>query len=244
MAAVLYSLSLSNPSQAARVMLERKGIEHEVRDLMPGMHPARVRAAGFRRATVPALRLDDGRRIQGSRTIARELDALVPSPPLFPEDPGARRAVEEAEEWGELEFQPIPRRLFRWGTVHRPHMRRWLAADVIGLPAPGVGAWLSQPVTRALARQSGAGDAAVREDLANLEETWGRVGSLMSEGVIGGPEPNAADFQIFSTVCILVSFADLRPRLEGRPETAHARALFPGYDFDIPPILPAEWLGS
>ncbi len=36
--AKLYSLSLSHPTQAARLMLERKGIEHEV-DLFPGLHP-------------------------------------------------------------------------------------------------------------------------------------------------------------------------------------------------------------
>ena len=33
MRATLYSLELSHPSQAARLMLERKGIDHEVKDL-------------------------------------------------------------------------------------------------------------------------------------------------------------------------------------------------------------------
>ena len=46
MRAKLYSLSLSHPSQAARLMLERKGIEHEVVDTAPGMHPVVGAAAG------------------------------------------------------------------------------------------------------------------------------------------------------------------------------------------------------
>ena len=53
MPAKLYSLDLSHPSQAARLMLERKGIEHEIKELFPGGHPAQLRLAGFRRGTVP-----------------------------------------------------------------------------------------------------------------------------------------------------------------------------------------------
>jgi glutathione S-transferase len=51
--AELYSLALSHPSQAARLMLEHKRIEHEVKDLFPGGHPAQLRLAGFRAGTVP-----------------------------------------------------------------------------------------------------------------------------------------------------------------------------------------------
>ena len=46
-------MTLSHPSQAARLMLERKGIDHEVKELFPGGHPAQLRLAGFRRGTVP-----------------------------------------------------------------------------------------------------------------------------------------------------------------------------------------------
>jgi glutathione S-transferase len=110
----LYSLSLSHPSQAARLMLEHKGIEHKVIDFPPGLQPLAVRLVGFRGRTVPALRID-GRRVQGSRQISSALDDLVPEPPLFPPDPDRRRAVEAAERWGDETLQPVPRRLFRWG---------------------------------------------------------------------------------------------------------------------------------
>ena len=66
-----------------------------------------VRLLGFPGATVPALRID-GRRVQGSLEISRFLDSFVASRPLFPAEPEARRAVEEAERWGEQTLQPIP----------------------------------------------------------------------------------------------------------------------------------------
>jgi glutathione S-transferase len=103
----LYFLSLSHPSQAARLMLERKGIEHKLVNILPGSQPVVVRLVGFRGITVPALRID-GRRIQGSREISRFLDELVPEPPLFPRDPEQRRTVEAAEHWGEETLQPVP----------------------------------------------------------------------------------------------------------------------------------------
>src|SRR5688572_8973488 len=107
-------MTLSHPSQAARLMLERKGIDHEIKELFPGGHPAQLRLAGFRAGTVPGLKLD-GRRVQGSLNISRALDDVQAEPRLFPADPAQRRAVEQAEAWGEREFQPVPRRMFRWG---------------------------------------------------------------------------------------------------------------------------------
>ena len=88
MPATLYSLALSHPSQAVRLMLERKGIEHRVKDLLPGGHPAQLRLAGFRAGTVPALKLD-GRRVQGSTRISRALDETQAGPRAVPGRSGA-----------------------------------------------------------------------------------------------------------------------------------------------------------
>ena len=90
MTAKLYSLSLSHPARASRLMLEFKGIDHEVVDLLPGMHPMQLRAARFRHGTVPALKVD-GKRVQGSVPISRFLERLRPQPPLFPTEPAPRR---------------------------------------------------------------------------------------------------------------------------------------------------------
>ena len=144
MTAKLYSLATSHPAHAARAMLERKGIEHEVVDMLPGMHPLVLRAAGFRGGTVPALKLD-GAKVQGSLRISRALERAKAQPPLFPDDPGRRRAVEAAEAWGEGELQPVPRRIFRWGTVRQQELRRWLG-ELAGVPLPGLGATVKPTV--------------------------------------------------------------------------------------------------
>jgi glutathione S-transferase len=94
-------------------MLEHKGIEHKVVNLVPGTHAALLRPLGFRHGTVPALRLD-GRRVQGSRAISRALEEAQPEPPLFPADPQERIRVEEAERWGDHILQMAPRRLAGW----------------------------------------------------------------------------------------------------------------------------------
>src|ERR1044072_269719 len=109
----LYCTPPSNPSASVRLMIEYKGMDHKVVRLLPGLHPQLVRLAGFRGNTVPAVKADDGRRVQNSRAIARLLDELQPEPPLFPADPERRLAVEEAERWGEERLQNVPRVLYR-----------------------------------------------------------------------------------------------------------------------------------
>src|SRR5438046_10144391 len=110
-------------------MLGLKGVDYRNVDLLPGMHPPALRALGFRGYTVPAVKLD-GRRIQGSLEISRELDRLIADPPLYPADPDLRRRVEEAEIWGEAELQAVPRRLARWAARNRLHLRPWTNTDV------------------------------------------------------------------------------------------------------------------
>ena len=239
MPARLYSLSLSHPSQAARLMLEHKGLEHEVVELLAGLHPLQLRAAGFRGGTVPALKLD-GRRVQGSLRISRALEQERPEPALFP---AARRtAVEEAEAWGERDLQPVPRRLFRWAASHDSQLRRWLATDVLRLPAPGLMAAGYGPLARVFARMAGATDARVRSDIAALPANLDRVDELIADGTIGDAVPNAADFQIATTVRVLLAFEDLRDRVEGRPAADLALRILPRFPGPIPRALPAVWL--
>jgi glutathione S-transferase len=234
--AKLYSLSLSHPSQAARLMLERKGIEHRVVDLLPGMHPLQLRAVGFRGGTVPAMKLD-GRRVQTSLRISRALEQARPQvAPLFPAD--RRTAVEAAEAWGESELQPVPRRLFRWAAIHSAPMRLWLSRDVLDLPAPKLAAAGYAPLARLFARMVGANDARVRADLAELPGKLDRVDALIAAGTIGGAEPNAADFQIATAVRVLLAFEDLRDLVEGRPAGELALRILPEFPGPIPRALP------
>jgi glutathione S-transferase len=240
MATKLYSLSLSHPSHAARLMLERKGIDHEVVDLLPGFHPVQLRAAGFRGGTVPGLKIV-GATVQGSRRISRALDELRPEPPLFPSEPGAREEVVEAERWGEEVLQSVPRRMFRWGMAGSNSMRRWMAADVIGSPLPGVVAVAGKPGAVYFARKSEADDAGVREVAASLPAVLDHVDDLIAAGTIGG-EPNAADYQIATAVRVLLAYEDLRESIDGRPCAELALRVLPDYPGPIPRFLPREWL--
>jgi glutathione S-transferase len=242
MTAKLYSLALSHPSQAVRLMLEVKGIDHEVRDLLPGFHPPQLRLAGFRGDTVPALKID-GRRLQSSLAISRALDEIQPDPPLFPDDPERRHAVEEAEAWGEREFQPVPRRIFRWCVTHNADLRRGMA-KAMGMPLPNVAAAMNLPIARHFARKAGAGDERVRADIASLPALFDHVDELIAEGTIGGEAPNAADFQIATTARVFVGFEDLAPLLEGRPTKELALRVLPRYPGRVPQALPPEWLAA
>src|SRR4029453_9241530 len=98
----LYVIPLSHPAYTARLMLQHKGLEHQVVNFIAGFHPLLLRLAGFSGGTVPALNID-GRKVKGSLQISRALEDLEPRNPLFPADPEKRAQVEEAERWGEAE---------------------------------------------------------------------------------------------------------------------------------------------
>ena len=117
MDAKLYVIPASHPSRTVMMMLDAKGIPYKRVDLMPVIAKGVLRAAGFPGMTVPALKID-GRKVQGSREIARELDRIKPEPPLLPADPAARAAVEQAETWGDEVLQPVARRVL-WNALRR-----------------------------------------------------------------------------------------------------------------------------
>jgi glutathione S-transferase len=193
-----------------------------------------VRTAGFPGWTVPALELENGRRLQGSLAISRALHELAPERPLFPREREARRAVEDAESWGHAELQPIPRRFILYGLVRDPALRRWFASDVLGWPAPGLLGELGRPTAIVMARAAGADETTVAGDVRRLPALLDRVDELIAAGTIGGSEPNAADFQILSTVRVLLEFTDLGHIVEGRPAAAAARRIVPRCEGPIP----------
>jgi glutathione S-transferase len=242
MAAKLYVVPGSHPSMAARLMLERKGIPYKRVDLVSAMSHALLRPLRFPGGTVPALKLDDGRRVQGSRNISRELDRVQPEPRLFPEDAARRAAVEEAERWGDEELQSVPRRLSWWAIRHdMKSVRSFLEGPVMGLP-PALAAGTARPIAWAAARMNNSNDDSVHADLTALPGLLDEVDRLVEEGVIGGEEPNAADYQILTSVRLLLCFDDLRPHIEERPSGRAARKLAPDYPGAVGPVFPAEWL--
>jgi glutathione S-transferase len=247
MEVTLYFIGVSHPSQAARKMLERKGVPFKLVHVFPLNQRVHLRAAGFRGGTVPALKTN-GRRIQGSRAIARALDQLWPEPALFPSDPKQRERVEEAERWGEQELQPVPRRIGRYGAATEPAVRRWGAED-IGLPAPGVISTLSVPLVRYYARtlevdgRRGV-ESGVRTDLAALPQLLDHADALLADGTLSTEAPNAATFQVLASIRLLDRMTDLHELIGGRPSVEAAAALFPDYPGPLPRFLPAPWLAA
>jgi glutathione S-transferase len=237
----LYGIPLSHPVLAARGMLARKRLTYRYVELLAGTHPLSLWALGFRRPTVPAMKLSDGRGVQGSLAIARALEELVAAPRLYPAQPAARAAAEQAERWGERVLQPIPRRLIRWGLRHHLRQRRWFAQVATPLPAPQAVAVLLTPIVPIFVRQSGAQDSNVRRDLAALPEHLDRVDELIGRGVIGSHELGAADFQIGSSVRALLAYEDVGRLVRGRPAENLALRVAPEYP-PIPAALPPQWL--
>src|SRR5882724_10676007 len=115
-------------------MLDHKGIAYKRTDLLPVISKGVLRGLGFRHKTVPAIKID-GRRIQGSREIARELERLRPEPTLFPADPEKRAAVEEAERFGDEELQH-PIRQILWWSIKRDKapLRSYSEGAKLGVP--------------------------------------------------------------------------------------------------------------
>jgi glutathione S-transferase len=70
------------------------------------------------------------------------------------------------------------------------------------------------------------------------------VDELLAQGVIGGDEPNAADYQIAPSVRLLLAFDQLRPLIEGRPAGVFAARVVPVYRGHVPPALPSDWVPS
>jgi glutathione S-transferase len=236
----LYGIALSHPVLAVRWMLRRKRLSHRYVELVAGMHPLNLRARGFRAPTVPALELPDGSRVQGSLAIARALETLAALPPLYPAEPAARAAAEEAERWGEAILQPIPRRLIRWGLRNSLHQRQWFAELATPLPAPALVGIAMTPVIPVFTWQSGASEERVRSDLEQLPSLLDEVDLLLADGVIGGEELGAPDFQIGATVRVLAAIGDVGRLVAGRPAEAFARRVVPDYP-EVPAALPAGW---
>lgn len=223
-------------------MLDLKQLEvHEV-GVLPGMQRVHLRLAGFRGGTVPALKIG-GRRIQGSRKIARALEEIKPEPPLFPADPALRPRVEEAERWGEEELQPVPRRIFRWGLARDATLREWLSARS-GVPAPAVAARLSALNARYYARVVHASDRAIRQDLTQLPAMLEHADDLLEGGTLSTDPPTAATLQVLSSVRALDAFTDLHQAVAAHPSAAVARELLPDYPEPVPPFLPREWVAT
>jgi glutathione S-transferase len=239
--AKLYVIASSHPCATAEAALRLKGVAYRVVELPAELHRVHQRLR-FARATVPAMVLG-GDRVIGSRAIVHHVEELVPDPPLLPEEPSRRVAVEEAERWGDEVLQNVARRIEIAALLRRPDaLPSYMKDSRLPWPTPLVR--LAGPlVMRSAARFHGASEHAVRAHLAALPAHLDHVDDLIVEGVIGGEQPNAADLQLGSSLKVLADLGDVRPLLEGRPALGLGERLFPDLRGRCASgALPASWL--
>lgn len=100
------------------------------------------------------------------------------------------------------------------------------------------------PVAWYFAHKVGANDTeGVRRTVGMLPALLDHVEELLDEGTIGSKQRNAADFQIGTSVRLLMTFADLAPAMESREAARFATELMPDYPTGIPAgFIPREWL--
>lgn len=238
----LFMFPGSNSVLTGRLMLDHKGIDYQLVKLPPGIHAFMLLALGFETMSVPAMKLD-GRRVQGTRSISRVLDELVPERPLFPADPVRRAAVEDAERWGEG-FQNATRRIFYCVARRDRKAFRSVMLPERALPMRvflRVGAGL---IIRLASGAHRATEDACREDVALLPTRLDQIDAWIEAGVLDGKELNAADFQIAANVSALLRSEDLAPLIEGRRAAGWARRVAPDYPGHLGPVLPSEWLAG
>jgi glutathione S-transferase len=234
----LYVIPGSHACRSAMLMLEHKQLPYRRVDVVTLLHPLVARLRGFdaggeRRVagtgrplavrfgdllgTVPALDAD-GERVSTNRGIARFLEDRHPEPSLFPADPAARRAVEDAERWANETLQMAARRIaLAWAVRHPSASSRSAADGRMGylLYRNALARRLINPM---IGRFAFAADhAAERELLSELPAMLDRIDAMIAGGVLGGDDLNAADFMVAPSLALMLYRPDIPPLLEGRP---------------------------
>jgi glutathione S-transferase len=189
MANRLYVVPASHPCAAAEAALALKSVPYKRIVRLPVISRLQGRLT-YGGGTVPALVLDGGEKVVGSRTIMRRLDEIAAEPALYPADAAARAAVEEADGWGDEVLQGRVRRIVWAALTRRPKvMESYTTGSRLPVPLP-----LARPgfglVARAGLRLNHARDAVVREDLRALPGDLDRIDAWIADGVLGGDRPN------------------------------------------------------
>ena len=213
MTAMLYAIRGSHAVCTGELMLEHKGIDFTRVNYPPGPHRVLVRVIGFKGDRVPAVKFDDGRRVQGTRELPRVLDELVPEPRLVPDDP---RAL-EAERWADDVLQQWARRMVASTGARNPDA-------LAGRGAEGrLGALLSpydQPrrvIARLVLVAFRASKEQLRDDRERTGETLDQVDAWIADGVLNGHQLRSPEFAVASSLALVEYIVALQPELRRRP---------------------------
>ena len=169
-------------------------------------------------------------------------ERLRPEPALFPSDPESRRAVEEAERWEEAVLQPLPRRLSWWALAHdRSGLRSFAQGADLHIPV-GLATRAAGPIITIERHINAASDDNIRADMTTLAAMLDRVDELLAMGTLGGGELNTADYQIATSLRLLMCFDDLRRSIERRPAGPYSLRVVPDFPGRVRRVIPADWL--
>jgi glutathione S-transferase len=230
------------------LMLEHKRVNYRRVDVITLLHPVVVRLHGFdaggqtrtaggRRTlglrigdhlgTVPALAVGE-ERISTNRGIARFLDDRHPEPPLFPADPEQRAAVEEAERWANEALQMDARRIVAGAMLRDPSgFSRSMADGRMGYLLYRHALMRRLIVPKILRQIFAAGPTTERQLLDELPMMLDRIDAWIAQGVLGGPQLNAADFMVAPSLALILYRPDVLPLFEDRPALELVDRLLP-----------------
>ena len=237
MRTTLFVINGSHPCVTVEQALHLKGVPFRRIELLPGGQL--LMRLGFKGRTVPAIRFEDGERVQGSRAILHALEERSAEPALYG---GAE--IEEAERWGDETYQSVPRSILWPALSGRPEVLHAFQADstMPKLPLPVIRA-IATTIVALERRLNATSDERAEATIAELPALLDHVDALIAAGVLNGDAPNAADLQIAPTTRLLLAFADLRPLITGRPAEAHARRWLAPMEAEAPAgSLPASWI--
>jgi glutathione S-transferase len=244
----LYVIPGSHACRSAMLMLDHKQQPYRRVDIPTLLHPLAVRLRGFdaggeRRTagserplplrmgdhlgTVPALAAN-GDRISTNHGIARFLDDRHPDPPLFPADAEQRRRVEEAERWANDSLQMVARRILLPVALRDPSEASQVASDGrLGylLYRHAAARRLIIPMIGRLVFN--VGSATEQEMLDELPGMLDRIDGWITDGVLGGPQLNAADFMVAPSLALILYRPDIEPLFAGRPALQLVDRLLP-----------------
>lgn len=235
---VLHVVPFSHPCLAVSAALDRLGLEYETRVLETGRQGDEVEEVyGDGRRTVPGLLVDD-EPVHGTSSIFARLDELRPDAVLYPQ-PSADE-IREAEAGIADELQTTARVLV-FGAMHfRPEsMATFAGVDQLD---PG-GVDFAIKTMRASWRYLDITAQRIYDTLQVLPAQLDTVDAMLDSGALGGEKPTAADFQLGSSLHLLVQIGDVRPLVEERSAWKAVSALFePGKGNVSAGAFPPGWV--
>jgi len=116
-----------------------------------------------------------------------------------------------------------------------------LAEAKLGLPA-GVLARTGAPVIYGGRKLNNSYDPEVERQLAELPSALDKIDASIGEGVLDGERLYVADFDIGTSLRLLMAMEDLRPAIESRPCGELAMRVQPKPPGNLGPVYPNLWL--